>query len=346
MSGRHGVLGALWRRAPAWRALFYLASLLSAIVLFLPSPTRRTHALWQETASFTPTPQSVRDSVSRVPGPQPDTMMAAGVGGAPSSTVPDVSAPPVGRPAVGAPPPAHSVDLGAPSSSLPTDPNAPPISTDVGKVYTGTYVVHGRGLPLLPGEWTVLAKMDTKRTDGDLDVVFLGQISGKRLNGAALLLDYANFRSGWSPHFSRCSDPSNLDSTVEEFDSRGRQACWMIHSIFSKAWSQWRDRNTKLDPIIRAAAGQLDVKGIDYPQSLLQVFFHLADGSGAMDVAYFFNPDTAGLSSGTAVDWQSSDWAARNIGKFPDKVAYEKGKETWVRGWWPKIKKVFALPRG
>ncbi len=237
--------------------------------------------------------------------------------------------------------------LGAPGAAATQAAGSlPPLSGEVGKVYTGFYPIHGRHVPLGAGPWTVLAQTSTKRPDSDLEVVFLGEIRGEQLISGAMLLDFQNFRAGWRSRYNACTDSYNLAATVDTFGSDGRQACWFVRNLFAKAWTRWRDRNVKMDPIERAAAGQLEVKGIRYPQDLLEVVFHTADARGALNAVYLFDPQAAaGLSSTPVTMWQHSDWFVDNISRYPDKERYEKQLEVWGRDRWREIKAVAAQPR-
>jgi hypothetical protein len=323
----------LWRRAPLWRSLIYLACPLSALVLFLPHEVHQTRTPWQETASYVP-PVKPHLAVAQ-PSSSPSV--------SPGTPNPDTSVPTRANP----PAPTNvSITLGAPSNSVATDTtgSAPPVSGEVGKVYSGFYPIHGRRLPLRPGSWTVLAEIASQRPDSDLHSVLLGQIEGHRLKGAVLFTDFQSLRGGWTSRFAGCTDRYNLDSHVDD-GSPARQACWTVRNVFSTAWKQWRDRNMKMDPIFRAAAGELEIKGVQYPQDLLQVFFHTADDGGALNAVYYFNPTDEGLTATPVSMWLRSDWSADNIGRYPDKVAYEKRLNSWGSQWWPRIISVAALPR-
>jgi hypothetical protein len=353
----------LWKRAPLWRSLIYLACLLSALVLFLPREVPQTTAPWQETASYV-SPPKLHQSAAALPPAAPAAPVApAAASAAPLAvsaapiavpTAPvaapdsDTSAPLVSHPATVTNTPRDTdFTLAAPSRSLSANTNdgAPPVSGEVGKVYSRFYPLRGRNLPLRPGSWTVLAAIASKRPDADLENVLLGQIEGHQLKAAVLFLDFESFRGGWTSRFPGCTDRYNLASHVEDNGSQNRQACWFVRDVFAKAWKQWRDRDVKMDPIFRAAAGELEIKGVDYPQDLLEVFFHTADDRGALNAVYYFNPTDEGLESAPAATWVRSDWSADNISRFPQRLAYEKRLEASGSEWLPKIISVTALPR-
>lgn len=225
------------------------------------------------------------------------------------------------------------------------DNNSTPLEADgVGRTYTGYYPMRGRMLPLQPGSWTVLAENVSQRPEASLKIVLLGQIAAHELMGAVMFTDSQSSRPGWPSRYIGCTDRYNLASHLKESDPI-RQACWTIRPLYASAWKRWRDHAAQMDPIFRAAAAEMDVRGVDIPQDLLEVAFHTADAHGALTAVYYFNPTDEGLTSNVVSTWLRSDWSVVNISRYPEKVAYEKRLEEWGRDWWEKINSAAALPR-
>ena len=265
----------------------------------------------------------------------------------PHATQPDshwqeklVAAPPAQTPETPIPP-ANT----AQSTTERHDNNSEPLEADgVGRSYTGYYPLHGRMLPLQPGSWTVLAEDVSRRPEANLKTVLLGQIVARELMGAVMFTDSQSLRPTWPSRYIGCTDRYNLASHLKDSDPT-RQACWTIRPLYASAWKRWRDRAAQMNPIFRAAAAEMDIRGVDIPQDLLEVAFHTADMHGALNAVYYFNPTDDGLTSNTVSMWLRSDWSVVNITRYPEKVAYEKRLEAWGQEWWEKINTAAALPR-
>jgi hypothetical protein len=232
--------------------------------------------------------------------------------------------------------------VGAVAAEKHNDNGVPFVPDGVGRTYTGYYPMRGRMLPLQPGSWTVLAEDAARRSQRSVKTVLLGQIDAHELKGAVIFTDSQSLRPG-SSQYVGCKDRYNLASHLER-GNRIRQACWTIRPLYASGWKRWRDRAAQMDPIFRAAAAEMDVRGVEVPQDLLEVAFHTANAHGALNAVYLFNPADDGLTSNAVSTWLRSDWSVVNISRYPEKVAYEKGLEAWGRDWWEKINSVAALP--
>ena len=117
----------------------------------------------------------------------------------------------------------------------------------------------------------------------------------------------------------------------EEF---GRQDCWTIdHNV-----STTPERDTP--PIIAAAIAELEARGIRYPSVLLSAFFRMADQQRSLDVVYYLNPETDGITSKPA-SWDESDWNRNGIFQYPDKIAYVEKLRAWAETWHPAVRDGF-----
>jgi hypothetical protein len=117
----------------------------------------------------------------------------------------------------------------------------------------------------------------------------------------------------------------------EEF---GRQDCWTInHDVATRS-------ERDMPPIIRAAIGDLELRGVKYPPVLLSAFFRQADQQGFLHAVYYFNPEADGISSKPAL-WEESDWNRNYIHQHPDKIAYVEKLRAWAETWHPAVRDSF-----
>jgi len=214
--------------------------------------------------------------------------------------------------------------------------NAPPIL--MGKVFAGFFPAAGRKLPLPPGSWTVLADL---RTGPESSAYFLGTIENKRLVGAVTFI-LESFREGVQyKAATQCADPHNLYAITESNqDARdgGSQAFWFIHNIFATVWGQWADKKISMDPLFKAAVGEMEIRQITFPQDLIQVNFWRLEKWGRVVGSYFFSPEAEHITSKTVSNWKESDWSYLNYAKYPEKVAYINKLKEWGQAWWPRFK--------
>ena len=243
-------------------------------------------------------------------------------------------------------PQAVSMHLSPPDATLAKSQsqmgNAPPIL--MGKVFTGFFPAAGRKLPLPPGSWTVLADL---RIGPESSTYFLAKIENKRLVGAVTFI-LESFKEGvqYKPA-TQCTNPQNLYAITESNqDARdgGSQAFWFIHNIFAKVWGQWADKNLRMDPLARAAGGEMEIRQITLPQDLIQVNFLRVEKWGRVVGSYYFSPEVEHITSKTASNWMDNDWSYLNYEKYPEKVAYINKLKEWGQAWWPRFKNCVDSP--
>ena len=272
-------LRTLWIRAPLWRFCVLLASILTLLaVLFPPWPLSPNKAGFGTkpvgpVATYSP---PVKPTVRPLETKTPVQSAAPVPVRQKKSSTPTRKADSLPR--------AVPLNLAPPDAMLAKSQsqkgNEKPIF--MGKVYVGFFPAAGRKLPLPPGSWTVLADL---RTGPESSAYFLARIENKRLVGAVMFyLD--NFREGVQyKSATECTDPANLYAITESNqDARdgGSQAFWTIRNIFATVWGQWANKEVRMDPIIRAAAGEMQIQQIILPQDLVQVkFLRVRDADGS-----------------------------------------------------------------
>jgi hypothetical protein len=347
----------LWQRAPLWRLVGMTAAVLTLLfVLFFPS----------NNSANLPTPSRVVEPASYVAQPAAASPIAnasvtpaTSAGSAATSAVLD---------AASAPPQAQTrklPDAVAASASSSTQPRTASLALAVpggaqtvgssgldnallGRMYTGSVRVDGYDVPLPAGNWALLANTSVKQPSLSLagEMIYLGLIRKRRLEGAIQIIAA---RSTSTPgkgfrQVKGCVEGQANSSYVlaEQVVPFGHQSCWLIDNYFTNPFQQWADRANRLDPLIRAAAGDLAAKGVSYPQDMMMVRFSRAETWGVLEVKYVFSPEADGITSAPAISYADSDWHVGNIDRFPEKLAYVEKLKRWGEAFWPRFKTAFA----
>lgn len=325
----------LWKRAPLWRFTGLSAALLTLLFLLF-APGHRTPASAPETqASYTPQPKP------SVPAPLP-SVAATSTPQAPTQPAAVAKAPQ---------PPAKVASQTVQTASLSL---ATPDNTHTkegldnalaGRHFNGSLRVGGFNVPLPAGDWLLLANMPFKSTTAKGELLYLGQIKNRRLTGAIRITagrstdePGAGFRAA-----PGCLDHSEGNNYVsaESVEAFGHQACWIINHMFMSPMESWADRSKKIDPLERAAAGDLAAKGVSYPQDMVTVRFTRAETWGLLETRYIFSPEDEHITSTNVAAYVDSDWQPGTISRFPEKLAYVEKLKRWATDFWPRFKTAF-----
>lgn len=209
--------------------------------------------------------------------------------------------------------------------------------TMMGKTFQANLPIQGREVPLPGGQWTVVAHMPGAIA-GAVESIVLAQPRQTQLAGLILVQssrlapDQANGYRQWS----QCSRTDILHAKVLANENFGRQDCWTINHNLSLEWKALGAPN-----VLRAAAGDLSVRGIDVPPVMLSVYYRQADKNGMLHAIYFSNPVADGIKSTPTAIWQESDWHRQYIGQYPEKMAYVQKLRSWAEDWHPRIHDAF-----
>src|SRR5215470_7509177 len=302
--------GALWRRSRAFKGLLVVVMGLALLPVAALSLRPQRHG-----AAVTPT---VAPSVT---GPPPQTVAA-------------------GQPLVVAAPSAGRADNNiAPgrsrASATPRAGVGPVAATPTDKTTTGYIVAQGMTVPLPPGQWVVVAHFAAP-DHGGVESLFLAQMRRDKLSRAVLVQAsaQADESAAGFKRSAQCARPALLYAKTISNEDLGRQDCWTIdHSV-----SLRQERDTP--PIIDAAISELEARGVNNPPVLLLAFFRLADRQKSLDVVYYLNPETDGITSKPA-SWDESDWNRNHIHQYPDKIAYVEKLRAWADAWYPAVREGF-----
>jgi len=314
--------GALWRRSPVFKGVLVLATGLSLLLV----------------AALSLQPSG------KPPGAALPPSVAQSRFTAPASQTVAIGQRPVAAAASAAGSGGQVIAPSRPNASIAPRADTDPAATLMGKTVTGDVAAQGKSVPLPPGQWIVVAYFPAP-DPGGVESLFLDQVRRDKLSRAVLV--QASTQVGASAtgfrQSAQCARTALLyvkTITNEEF---GRQDCWTINHNLSTPSAE---RDTP--PIIRAAIGDLELRGVKYPPVLLSAFFRLADKQSFLHAVYYFNPETDGITSKPAI-WEESDWNRNYIYQYPEKIAYVEKLRAWAEAWHPAVRDGFqgadlALP--
>jgi len=315
-----GLYNTLWQRSGAFKLLVFGAVILSTLPVgaFLVGQTGAPSS-----SAATPTP-GVEQSHFDYAATATSTAVEA-----PTSTATPI-------------PP--EVDQAKKTALAPVAPNAaisapqgtePP--TMMGKTFRASMPIQGAEVPLPEGQWTVVAHMPGALA-GAVESIVLAQAKQTQLAGLILVQSsrLAPERANGYRQWSQCSRTDILQAKVLENENFGRQDCWTINHNLSMEWGAAGAPN-----VLRAAAGDLRVRGIEMPPVMLSVYFRQADKNGMLHAIYYSNPEADGIKSTPTAIWEESDWHRQYIGQYPEKMAYLQKLRHWAESWHPRISDAF-----
>jgi len=300
----------------------------------------------QPTASYTP---QARQRAEPVPSPAPAVQDQASSGTSAPSEAPAAPARKQEatriRQAAPEAPREVPLALSRPAGSAYTDTaQGTGSKAPMGRTFRDTFEVGGHRLPLPPGMWTVLSDIRGNRPDQTIATYFLGRIEHQRLAGAMVVQSVVAKTSPATgfPAARYCDDGSALYLVNESNEPNGSQSCWLMHNIFTPPWTHWDDRNVQIGQAERAAAGEMSVRGISYPQDFVAIEFHRAEKADLLHVSYLFSPEQEHINTSPANTFRDSDWYGPNVARDSARVAYVGRLRDWGTNWWNRFKQAFV----
>lgn len=208
----------------------------------------------------------------------------------------------------------------------------------VGRTYSGTVPFKGRQMPLPSGEWVVSAYTMAGVGGDGADAIFLAHIVGQQLAGAVVFIGTESTRKVGTGYrqYGHCLRKNLVHIETRSNEEFGFQECWSINHNDVKAWHQSAEH-----PLLRAAIGDLAIRHVQLPHTLVSAHFRLADKNGYLNAIYYFNPEEEGISTPPVASWRESDWFVGYINRYPEKVAYVQQLKVWGSGWFQKLKASF-----
>ncbi len=191
-------------------------------------------------------------------------------------------------------------------------------------------------IPLPAGVWHVIGVKEAGSTSGisTLATVYLLQTADKRMVSVAIIgYPVVNRSQGWRVP-SWCTR-----GRKHHFEGRAMHAgtqidCWGVaHAEMTKA-----KETSSASQVVRYAQSL----GIKVPANTVSTQYVRANYGRYFRVAYYVNPEMAGLGPPEHADLSSSDYHPDRIGNYPKKKAFIEHVKKWSKTWKKAIDLGFA----
>jgi uncharacterized membrane protein len=195
-----------------------------------------------------------------------------------------------------------------------------------GKVYTSSFEIAGKQIPLPEGEWRVIternlpAAMDLASGD-DLRQVVLMQLQGQAIS--ALVVATANIgpsTSGWGTSRD-CTRRDILTATLR-YQSAMDVSCSFINHVVTAPGNQPSVMDAELEQRSKA-------EGWSMPATWLMAGFRIADRRDMIDVRYHFNPEMA-IPPRAIRPWPANPWSRSAVSASRQRAAVVADLSNWV----------------
>ena len=191
-------------------------------------------------------------------------------------------------------------------------------------------------IPLPAGAWQVFGVKETESRSGSstLATVYLLQTIDKRLVSVVIIgYPVINRSPGWRV------PPWCARGRKHHFEGKAMYAgtqidCWGVaHAEMTKT-----NEESSASQLVRYAQSL----GIKIPANTVSTRYHRANYGQQFRVAYYVNPEMAGLGPPDHADLSSSDYHPDRIGNYPKKKALVEHVKKWSKAWKKAIDLGFA----
>jgi hypothetical protein len=189
----------------------------------------------------------------------------------------------------------------------------------LGSKVSGSIVIADRVIPLLEGDWIIVAKshLDGGLGNGKIARVYLAQLEGNRL--ARWMYIGTNLEwnpGGWKRDKEIC-DRRNVHAGFSDQKNSPREAeCWILNhygqtlghepSQVAVDFYRWSD-------------------SLGRPNTSLGLSYFFARNGDVLNVRQSFNPVIAGFQDTPAAAWRGNPWHMDIASKDPRKLEYLRG---------------------
>jgi hypothetical protein len=190
----------------------------------------------------------------------------------------------------------------------------------LGALYRGSISVADRTIPLLDGEWTVVAVGGARGTNQGGSItpaivhVYLAQMSGNQLSRWMRISTNTEWSpSGWKRDKEMC-DRNDAHTGYSDSNHNDRDAqCWVLNHV-----GQTLSKNARqaLIDFYRWS----DDRG--RPNTALCLEYYFAKRGDFLTIEYCFNPVVAGFPDTNNAAWRGNLWHPDIASKDPKKLAY------------------------
>jgi hypothetical protein len=190
----------------------------------------------------------------------------------------------------------------------------------LGAVYRGSIVVADRAIPLLDGEWTVVAVGVAKGSNKSGSItsgivhLYVAQMSGDRLSRWMRISTNTEWSAtGWKRDKEMCDrNDAHVGWSDSNHNERDAQ-CWVLNHV-----GQTLSKNARqaLIDFYRWS----DARG--RPNTALCLEYFLAKRGDFLTLEYCFNPVVASFPDTNNASWRGNPWHPDVASKDPKKLAY------------------------
>lgn len=201
----------------------------------------------------------------------------------------------------------------------------------VGQTYSGNIDIGGVQVPLLPGEWTLMAheRSISKARASSFDagghvIVALARIVGGKIPAYMVFFYNEQSRSkGWDVTDAAQCRRQDIHHTRIVRDVQLDRACQYVnHTVFTvseKSAGWWK-----------AMVEQSRKIGTSLPQTVILSGIVVSDRSNFISAAYSFSPEASGFPPPNNLAWTTSDWNKGNVAGDEKKKAFVQSVVDWT----------------
>jgi uncharacterized membrane protein len=195
-----------------------------------------------------------------------------------------------------------------------------------GKIYTSSFEIAGKQIPLPEGQWRVIAERNEPAgidlaSGDDLRQVVLVQLQGRA--ASALVVATANIgpsTAGWGT--SRDCTRQDILMANLRYQSAVDVSCSFINHVVNAPAEQPSVIDAELTRRSKA-------EGWSIPATWLMAGFRIADRRDMIDVRYHFNPELA-VPPRAAAPWPDNPWSRPAVSVSRNRAAVVAGLANWV----------------
>jgi hypothetical protein len=203
----------------------------------------------------------------------------------------------------------------------------------LGEKFRDSVTVAGKPIPLLEGEWTVVAEGAGKSSGNNpIERLYLAQMAGSRLARWIFISTNEEWNpGGWSRDKAIC-DRKDVHAGYSDTINNSKTAeCWVLNHV---------GQTLGKDP------AQVNVDfyrwsdSLGRPNTALSLSYFLTKRGDFLRVEYVFNPVVAGFRDTGGAGWRGNPWHVDVASKDEKKLAYLRGLKSTGEALFEKLKGV------
>ncbi len=203
----------------------------------------------------------------------------------------------------------------------------------LGEKFRDGVMVADRKIPLLDGEWTVVAVGSKKSTRGnDIERVYLAQMAGNRLaRWVNISTNEEWFPAGWSRDKEIC-DRKDVHAGYSDTAHNPKDTeCWVLNHL---------GQTLGKDPSQASIDFYRWSDALGRPNTALALVYFFAKRGDFLRVEYSFNPVVAGFRDTGGAGWRGNPWHVDVASKDEKKLAYLRELKATGEALFEKLKGV------